>query len=192
MPKDYPLPILAFVAYSGTGKTTLLEALLPLLRAQGLRVSYIKHSHHQVDLDQPGKDSYRLRQAGAAQVILASAKRWALMQETADAGHEPDLHTLVNKLDPALCDLVLVEGFKHQALPKIECLRQAHLQQRAAEPIYRHDPQVIALACDRDYREETPIPKLDLNQPTQIARFIIDWLAQQQDQQTASYHEETS
>ena len=180
MPADFPRPVLAFIAYSGTGKTTLLEQLLPLLCEAGLRVSYIKHSHHRVDLDQPGKDSYRLREAGASQVMLATAKRWVLMQENPQHTDEPELATLLEQLDPTRCDLVLVEGFKHAHIPKIECLRQGHLEQIGRLPRYPDDPDIIAIASDTPVLPARPLPVLDLNQPGQIRQFILDWLPQHQ------------
>lgn len=176
---DFPRPVLAFIAYSGTGKTTLLEKLFPLLRSSGVRVSYIKHTHHNVELDQPGKDSYRLREAGAAQVMLASSKRWALMQENPAAQAEPELATLLHKLDPTQCDLVLVEGFKHEGISKIECQRQSVMMQRENKAFYPHDPHVIALACDSDLSPSRPLPLLDINQPETIAHFVLHWIKSQ-------------
>lgn len=173
---DFPRPVLAFIAYSGTGKTTLLEKLFPLLHAAGVRVSYIKHTHHKVELDQPGKDSYRLREAGAAQVMIASSKRWALMQEIPAAQAEPDLATLLNQLDPTQCDLVLVEGFKHERISKIECQRHAVMMQRDNQAFYPHDPHVIALACDSAPSPSCPLPLLDINQPESIAQFVLQWM----------------
>ncbi len=176
MDKPFARPLLGFAAYSGTGKTTLLEKLLPLLRAQGLQVSYIKHSHHKVDIDKPGKDSYRLRQAGASQVLLASAKRWALMQETTEGSDEPRLAELLQQLDPSQCDLVLVEGFKHESIPRIECQRQTLMQQHGRPAFYPDDQHVIALATDSPIQTQRPIPCLDLNQPPEIVQFILRWM----------------
>ena len=173
---DFPCPVLAFVAYSGTGKTTLLEKLLPLLQQAGIRVSYIKHTHHAVELDQPGKDSYRLREAGARQVMLASATRWALLQENQQPQQEPDLPALLAQLDPSQCDLVLVEGFKHAGLPKIECQRTSHMQQRGGEAFYPDDANIIAVACDHTISPQRPIPLLDINRPEDITAFILAWM----------------
>ena len=105
--------------YSGSGKTTLLEGLIPLIVARGLKVSLIKHTHHNFDVDRPGKDSYRLREAGCTEVMLLSNTRWALMHELR-GGPEPDLAAQLAVLSP--CDLVLVEGYKHAPLPKLECI----------------------------------------------------------------------
>lgn len=120
----FPKPVLGFAAYSGTGKTTLLVKLLPLMKLQGLRVAMIKHTHHDFDIDTPGKDSYELRKAGADQVMVASDRRMALMTEYENVS-EPDLVDLVNKLDLDKADLVMVEGFRHLPFAKIELHRPA-------------------------------------------------------------------
>ncbi|MFL6712642.1 MAG: molybdopterin-guanine dinucleotide biosynthesis protein B, partial [Sulfurifustis sp.] len=112
-------PILGIAAYSGTGKTTLLRKILPQLRGRGLRVAVVKHAHHSFDTDVPGKDSYELRKAGAVQMLVASRHRWALITETGDA-NEPRLDELLGQLDQSNLDLILVEGFKAEAFPKIE------------------------------------------------------------------------
>ncbi len=139
-----PLPVIGFVAPSGTGKTTLICRLLPLLRAQGIRVGYLKHTHHRFDLDQPGKDSFKARASGASQVILASGLRWALLVENDQVLPEPDLWAMLAHFDPQSLDLVLVEGFKHERYPKIEVYRAA--LNRA--PFYPGDPEIIALVTD--------------------------------------------
>ena len=115
--------MLGFVAFSGTGKTTLLKQLIPILKARGLHLALIKHTHHQFDIDTPGKDSYELRQAGAEQVMVASRRRWALMVETPNQNDDPPLESLIDHLDTKALDLILVEGFKHAAVPKIELHR---------------------------------------------------------------------
>ncbi len=112
------IPVLAISARSGTGKTTLLKKLIPALCAAGLRPGLIKHTHHNMDVDRPGKDSYELRKAGAAQTIVASSQRWALMTETPDQ-EEVDLARLVSRMDASKLDLVLVEGFKHEPVAKL-------------------------------------------------------------------------
>jgi len=170
----FPRPVLGFVAYSGTGKTTLLEQLIPLLKANGIRVGLLKHAHHTFDIDVPGKDSYRLRHAGAGQVMIASRKRWALMTENEPDLDEPQLHELLQHFDPNRFDLLLVEGFKHEKYPKIELQRQA-LGKPALHP---NDPNIIALATD--YEDPgSELPTLDINQPEMIAAFIGQWLATQ-------------
>lgn len=168
-------PVLGFAAYSGTGKTTLLRQLIPLLCNEGLHIGLIKHAHHQFDVDQPGKDSYELRHAGAQRVLVGSRRRWALMVETPDA-EEPTLPDLLGQLPADDLDLILVEGFKHEAFPKIELHRTA-----TGRPwLYPDDSSIIALATDNSIGLATvDMPVLDLNQPAVIAGFILYWLAQQ-------------
>lgn len=163
------LPIVGFAAYSGTGKTTLLKKLLPILKARGVRVGMVKHAHHTFDVDQPGKDSYELRKAGAAQMLIASRSRWALMVERARE-KEPQLDEVLLELDQAALDLILVEGFKHESFPKIE-LRRAGLKGRA---FYPEDDNIVAVATDDPTDLDTDLPMLDLNRPQEIADFIID------------------
>lgn len=160
-------PILGFAAFSGTGKTTLLTRLLPLLHARGIRIGMIKHAHHEFDIDKPGKDSYELRKAGAQQMLVASSRRWALMVETPDQP-EADLASLIARLDQANLDLILVEGFRHEALPKIE-LHRPSLQQPL---LCLQDPHIIAIATDAALPVTVTIPVLDLNDPAAIADFI--------------------
>lgn len=168
------IPLLGFCAYgSGSGKTTLLTSLMPLLTAQGLRISVIKHAHHSFDIDHPGKDSYRLREAGAVQMLLGSRHRWALMTELARAENndaEPGLAQLLPQLDRTLADLVLVEGFKSEAIPKIEIYRPVLNKPLLAE----HDAHIIAVASDGAVATELPV--LDLNNAAEIAEFILRWL----------------
>ncbi|MCU5773468.1 molybdopterin-guanine dinucleotide biosynthesis protein MobB [Erwiniaceae bacterium BAC15a-03b] len=161
------LPLIAFAAWSGTGKTTLLKQLIPLLKARNIRCGLIKHTHHQMDIDTPGKDSYQLRKAGADQVLVASQQRWALMTETADSQQPPDLHFLASRLDASLLDLVLVEGFKDEAVTKIVLWRQ----ESGRDLNELLDQHVIAVASDRPL--SLHIPSLDLNQPESIADFIV-------------------
>lgn len=165
-------PILGVSAWSGSGKTTLLTELIPRLKSAGLRLTVIKHGHHNIELDKPGKDTYRFREAGADQVLLASRKRMAIMQEC-KTQREPELVDVLRFVNPDCADLVLVEGFKHTAIPKIEVHRPA-----LGKPLlYPQDQSVIALATD-DLSLETPshIPKFDLNEPDQLAEFILDWV----------------
>jgi molybdopterin-guanine dinucleotide biosynthesis protein MobB len=158
-----------FAAYSGTGKTTLLTAVIPLLRQRGYRVAMIKHAHHQFDIDQPGKDSYELRKAGAEQMLVASSKRWALMVENADDSHDPSLQDLINRLDLAAADIILVEGFKAEAFPKIELHRGAV----NTDFIYQVDNNIIAIASDKTLDTPEYITPLNINDPAQIADFIV-------------------
>lgn len=133
--------VIGLAGWSGAGKTTLLRQLIPVLVAQGLRVSTLKHAHHEFDVDQPGKDSWEHRQAGAHEVLVASAQRWALMHELR-GDPEPDLPTLLTRLSPV--DMVLVEGFKRGLHPKIEVFRAA-----VGKPLlYPGDPSVVAVASD--------------------------------------------
>ena len=117
------IPVIGFVGYSGSGKTTILTQIIHKLSAIDIRTAVIKHAHHHFDIDMPGKDSYVLRHAGAMQTIVASKLRWALMVETPDAGQEPVLANLINQVDQTSLDLVLVEGFKQTSYPKIEIHR---------------------------------------------------------------------
>ena len=163
------VPILGICAFgSGCGKTTLLTGLIPLLIERGLRISIIKHAHHNFDIDHPGKDSYRLRQAGATQTLLGSSRRWALMTELVTE-REPQLEELRNQLDPSLADLVLVEGFKQEPIPKIEVYRHG-----LGHPLLaKHDASIIAVAGDAPV--ETTLPVLDLNNAEEIAEFVYRW-----------------
>ncbi|WP_338804278.1 molybdopterin-guanine dinucleotide biosynthesis protein MobB [Xenorhabdus griffiniae] len=168
---DIKLPILGITAYSGTGKTTLLKQVIPLLRQQHIRVGLIKHTHHNMDIDKPGKDSYELRKAGAIQTLVASQQRWALMTETPELP-ELDLGYLASRFDANLSDLILVEGFKHEPIPKIALYRDG-LNHTVDELL---DPYVIAIASD--IALAIPLPQLDINQPEQVAAFITEWLHQ--------------
>lgn len=165
------LPLLGLAAYSGTGKTTLLRRLIPLLKDQGIRVAIIKHTHHDPDIDQPGKDSYELRRAGAAQTLLASPSRWSLINENV-ASEEPGLDELIEQLDATRLDLVLIEGFKYNPHPKIE-LHRSHLNHPLLFP---HDSSIIALATDQTPGVNTSLPVLDLNEAQEVAGFVIRWL----------------
>lgn len=158
------MKIFGFCGWSGSGKTTLVEAVIPLLTARGLKISVIKHAHHKVDIDKPGKDSYRFREAGASEVILASAQRWALMRELRDAP-EPELEELVRHVSP--CDLVLVEGYKSAGLPKVEVHRPS-LGKPLLFPEYQ---DVVAIASDVSLAVELPV--LNLNDPSGIAAFVL-------------------
>lgn len=163
------VPIVGFAAYSGTGKTTLLKKLLPLLKARGIRVGMVKHAHHTFDVDQPGKDSYELRKAGAAQMLIASRTRWALMVER-PREKDPQLDEVLLELDQAALDLILVEGFKQERFPKIE-LRRSGLR---GKPFYPEDDSIVAVASDEAAGLDTRLPVLDLNRPEEIADFIIN------------------
>lgn len=164
------IPALAITAWSGTGKTTLLKKLIPALCEQGIRPGLIKHTHHNMDIDKPGKDSYELRKAGAAQTIVASSQRWALMTETPD---EPELNLayLMSRMDASRLDMVLIEGFKHEAVAKILLFRQdcGHSEEELII-----DKHVIAIASDVPLTVDVPL--LDINDIPQITAFIMRWL----------------
>ena len=172
---DCPLPIVGFCAFSGTGKTTLLRRLLPLLKLKGLRIGVVKHAHHQFDIDQPSKDSYELRQAGAAQMLVASRKRMAWVKELAEENPEPGLQEALQVLDTDTLDLVLVEGFKQATFPKIELHRPS-----LGKPLmYSTMPGIIAIATDTPLADpDIRLVQLNLNQPAEIADFIIKTIIQ--------------
>ena len=162
-----PAPILGFVAASGTGKTTLLTQLIPLLKQQGLKVGLIKHSHHDFEIDKPGKDSFRLRAAGASPVILISSYRSAVITEFEEPV-EPRLAGQLSAFESLELDLILVEGFRAEAFPKIELHRAA-----LNNPLfYPDDENIIAVASDTKLNLPVRMAKLDLNNPAMIAEFI--------------------
>ncbi|WP_052284156.1 molybdopterin-guanine dinucleotide biosynthesis protein MobB [Kluyvera genomosp. 1] len=169
------IPLLAVAAWSGTGKTTLLKKLIPELCAHGIRPGLIKHTHHNMDVDKPGKDSYELRKAGAAQTLVASKQRWALMTETLEE-QELDLGWLVSRMDASKLDLVLVEGFKHEAVAKILLFREAAGHSVSDLVIDEH---TIAVASDTVL--DVGVPVLNLNELPEIVAFIVNWLSHQND-----------
>lgn len=166
------MKVFGFAGWSGSGKTTLVERLLPEFTARGLRVSVIKHAHHGFDLDKPGKDSWRHREAGATQVLMLSSDRWVLMHELRGAP-EPTLDEQLLLLEP--CDLVLIEGYKAAAVPKLEIHRPSH----GKPPLWPESPHVVAVASDVGADElapDCPLPVLPINEPARIAEFILDYL----------------
>jgi len=166
------VPLLGFCAFSGTGKTTLLTLLIPLLRAEGLRLGVIKHAHHDFDIDQPGKDSRRLRDSGAEQMLIASRHRMAFIRECKGPEREPRLAELLHCVDTRALDLVLVEGFKREPIPKIELHRPS-----LGKPfIHAADRHVIAIASDAPLTPLRAMPALDLNRPELIRDFVLDWM----------------
>lgn len=170
MPSAIDTPILGFAAYSGTGKTTLLKQLIPMLCAQGLRLAIVKHSHHDFEIDHPGKDSYELHHAGSLQTLITSKYRSALISENTHL-QEPDLLRALQQMNLENIDLVLVEGFRDELrLPRIELHRPA-----LNKPlIYPDSSNIIAIASDLPL--QTHLPMLNLNQVTEIAEFILQWL----------------
>ena len=164
--------VVGFCGPSGVGKTTLLEGVIGGLKARGLRVSVIKHAHQHFDIDRPGKDSHRHRTAGATEVLVASSQRLALLREF-DVDGLPTVHQLIAELSPA--DWVLVEGWKHADLPKIEVWRPALGQ----PPMYPHDPFVTAVATDDPAALPTPtaLPVLALSTPAALVSLLLDTAA---------------
>ncbi|EFE07629.1 molybdopterin-guanine dinucleotide biosynthesis protein B [Citrobacter youngae ATCC 29220] len=169
MAEKIMIPLLAIAAWSGTGKTTLLKKLIPELRARGVRPGLIKHTHHNMDVDKPGKDSYELRKAGAAQTLVASQQRWALMVETPEEP-ELDLTYLVSRMDASTLDIVLIEGFKHEPVAKILLFRE-DCGHRVEELII--DEHVVAVASDVPLAVN--VPSLDINNIQQLADFVMQW-----------------
>ena len=158
------MKVFGFAGWSGSGKTTLIERLIPRFVKRGLGVSLIKHAHHTFDVDQPGKDSYRHRHAGASEILVTSSRRWVLMHELRGA-HEPPFEEQLKRISP--CDLLLVEGFKFAPIPKLEVWRA-----ETGEPLlHPNDPHIVAVASDA--KVETKLPLLDLNDVDGIASFIL-------------------
>lgn len=151
--------------YSGSGKTTLLEALIPRFVARGLKVSLIKHTHHDFDLDKPGKDSWRLREAGCGEVMLLSDQRWVLMHELRGA-EQPSLEEQLARFSP--CDLVLVEGFKYAPIPKLEVHRPAN-----GKPLFWASNPEHIVAVASDVAVDVPLPQFLLGDHAAIIDFII-------------------
>jgi molybdopterin-guanine dinucleotide biosynthesis protein B len=161
------LKVFGFAGYSGAGKTTLIENLIPRFVLEGLVVSLIKHAHHGFDIDRPGKDSYRHREAGCSEVLLTSDQRWVLMHELRGR-REPTLEDQLAILSP--CDLALVEGYKASAIPKLEVHRPAH-----GRPLmFPENPHIVAVASDVPI--ETSLPLFDLNDYDRIAGFVMTYL----------------
>lgn len=165
---DSGMQVIGLVGWSGSGKTTLLVKLVEILSHRGIAVSTVKHAHHAFDVDTPGKDSHRHRVAGAQEVMVSSANRWALMHELRGAA-EPDLDTLLAQMTPV--DLILVEGFKSHTYPKIEVHRPA-----LGHPLLAHgDDAIIAIACDTPPEDtgQASLPLLALDDAEAIADFIV-------------------
>ncbi len=158
------MKVFGIAGWSGSGKTTLIEKLIPEFTGRGLRVSVIKHAHHGFDLDRPGKDSWRHREAGATQVLMLSNDRWALMHELRGRA-EPTLEEQLALLAP--CDVVLVEGYKAVAVPKVEVHRPSH----GKPPLWPENPHVAAVASDAAL--ECPLPLFSLDDPAAVAGFIL-------------------
>ncbi|MBU9854611.1 molybdopterin-guanine dinucleotide biosynthesis protein MobB [Rahnella bonaserana] len=169
-------PLLGIVAYSGTGKTTLLKQLIPWLRQRGIRTGLIKHTHHDVDVDTPGKDSFELRKAGADQTMVASNSRWALMTET-PGQDELSLEYLATRFDSNNLDMILVEGFKHGGIDKIVLHRKE--TGKSLESLI--DIHVVAIASDNLFAPVSrAISILNINEVDNVGEFVIKWLESQQ------------
>lgn len=186
---SFPLPVLGFSAFSGSGKTTLLKKMLPILVSRGVRCAVVKHAHHSFEVDQPGKDSFELRKAGAAPMLVASSHRMAMMLDFPEGdespAQDPDLQEMIDFLPLHRLDCVLVEGFKAIPFPKIEIHRPA-----TGKPVIAvDDANIIAIATNdgaklkenlADQGEAVKsLPLLDLNNPEAIADFVIKQIAQQ-------------
>jgi molybdopterin-guanine dinucleotide biosynthesis protein B len=156
--------VLGIVGWSGSGKTTLITKLIPLLVSRGLQVATLKHAHHAFDVDQPGKDSYEHRRAGACEVLVSSARRWVQMHEVGD-GAEATLPQLLHRVSP--CDLILIEGFKTAQHAKLEVFRQAN----GKSPLHPEDARIIVVASDQPFAEAR-IPVVDLNDIPAIADLV--------------------
>jgi molybdopterin-guanine dinucleotide biosynthesis protein B len=162
-------PAVGFVGPSGSGKTTLIERVVPILAARGLRVGVLKHAQRDFDVDRPGKDSYRMREAGASEVLVASQRRWALLAEESEPEAEPRLARILARFTPGEVDLVLVEGFAHEAYPKIEVYRPSWGQPPKCWP---GDPGLVAVATDADIGPSR-VPCLNLNDAEEVAGFVL-------------------
>ena len=163
--------VLGFAGFSGVGKTTLLKQIIPLLSAQGLRVGLIKKTHHDIEIDKPGKDSYVLRMAGANPVMLSSSHRRAIITEHKEI-REHSLEEELSHFDRTGLNLILVEGFKRERFSKIEL----HRGSLCKPLLYPSDPSIIAIATDTIFPVEPNIPRFDINSPKPIAEFIIDFI----------------
>ena len=158
--------IFGFAGWSGSGKTTLIERLIPRLTARGLRVSLVKHAHHEFDIDEPGKDSWRHRHAGCTEVLVSSSVRWALLHELRGEA-ELSLAQALDRLSP--CDLALVEGYKLAPMPKLEIWRPA-----VGKPkLHPDDPHVLAIATDTPAALRVDLPVFGLDDHDRIATFVV-------------------
>ena len=160
------MKVFGFAGWSGSGKTTLIEQLIPRFVGRGLRVSLIKHAHHGVDVDQPGKDSYRHRKAGCHEVLVTSGKRWVLLHELRGEP-EPDMEDQIKRMAP--CDLLLIEGYKRYPIPKLEIYREAN----GKPMLYPDDEHIVAAASDVPL--ETRLPQFDLKDYDGIANFVLEY-----------------
>ena len=158
--------VIGLAGWSGAGKTTMIVRLLPELVRRGVSVSTMKHAHHGFDVDQPGKDSYRHREAGATEVLVASGRRWALMHEHRDREAEPTAAELMGHMTPV--DLLIIEGFKREDQDKLEI----HRRETAKPLLYTQDPRIVAVLSDETL-PDCPLPVIDIDDIAAIADFII-------------------
>jgi molybdopterin-guanine dinucleotide biosynthesis protein B len=167
--------VVGLAGYSGSGKTTLVEKLIPALKGRGLRVSVVKHAHHNFDIDYPGKDTFRHRQAGAFEVVVASDRRLALMREFETPDLEPNVHEMIARLDDGV-DWVLVEGFKSSDLPKVEIWRAPSGHQQPRPLRYIDDELVVAIATDAPGQlpRSPSRPVLDLNNVDALVHYLLN------------------
>jgi molybdopterin-guanine dinucleotide biosynthesis protein MobB len=176
MLENATVPVLGIVATrSNSGKTTLLEKLILSLAPHDIRVSVVKHVHHDFDLESPGKDSYRFREAGSVQVMVASGQRWGLLTERSDSSQYPDLDYLIAQMDQSLIDLLLVEGLKDRDFPKIE----VSLGNDAENLLCHRKTDIIAVASKTEF-PDLPVPRLDIDDMDSVAGFVLEWLKDNQ------------
>jgi molybdopterin-guanine dinucleotide biosynthesis protein B len=177
------MKVMGIVGWSGSGKTSLMIEVLPLLKRNGLVVSTMKHAHHRFDLDKPGKDSFRHREAGAREVLVVASSRWVLMHESLDEP-EPSIESLIERMTPV--DLLLIEGFKTHHHPKLEI----HRASEGKPLLCLDDSEIVAVASDVPL-PELKVPRLNLNDPTTVAEFILAYTGLKQPHclgQAASAH----
>jgi molybdopterin-guanine dinucleotide biosynthesis protein B len=166
-----PIPLLGFTAWSGTGKTTLLIKLLPILKDKGIKVGLIKHAHHQFEIDVEGKDSYELRKSGAEQVLVTSKNRWALLSDRTNP-KEPELQNELKRFNLDELDIMLIEGFKHECFHKIEI----HRPEVGKALIYPDDKNIIAFISPVSFSANTPLPTINIDDIDSVAEFVINYL----------------
>lgn len=159
--------VFGIAGWKNSGKTTLVSSLVAEFTRRGLKVSTIKHAHHNFSIDQPGTDSYRHRESGAHEVALVSSKRWAIMHENSTDSEEPSLENMISKLGP--CDIILVEGYKSSQINKIESIRHEAIKET---PLWQTHPGIVAVACDQPL-ENCDKPQFDLDDIAGIADYII-------------------
>ena len=159
------MKVMGIVGWSGSGKTSLVVQVLPVLKEHGLKVSTMKHAHHRFDVDKPGKDSFRHREAGASEVLVVTSSRWVLMHESREES-EPSIESLIERMTPV--DLLLIEGFKTHHHPKLEI----HRESEGKSLLCLDDPEIVAVASDAPLLG-LKIPRLNLNDPSAVAEFIL-------------------